>query len=164
LDGFIDAAILAISKQALINGSGGPFPPVVRFALPFSSGFEFTVWPAYAPPGGGPLLANNGTQFFVSSHFVTTTEHTLAIWALTNTRSLNFPLPDVNISAIVVDTQPYHFPTQPAVQKTGFHRSALHWASRWKGWTRAISGLFRQPFLQVDCGRRSLRKCWTQEG
>jgi hypothetical protein len=120
-DGFIDAAILAISKQALINGSGGPFPPVVRFALPFSSGFEFTIFPAYTPPGGGPLLANNGTQFFVSSHFVTTTEHTLAIWALTNTRSLNFPLPDLNLSAIVVDTQPYHFPVVPAVQKTGFH-------------------------------------------
>jgi hypothetical protein len=121
IDDFIDAAILAISKQALINGSGGPFPPVVRFPLPFSSGFEFTIFPAYTPPGGGPLLANGGTQFFVSSHFVTTTEHTLAIWALTNTRSLNFPLPDLNISAIVVDTQPYHFPTVPAVQKTGFH-------------------------------------------
>src|SRR6266567_4861452 len=120
-DGFIDAAILAISKQALINGSGGPFPPVVRFALPFLSGFEFTIFPAYTPPGGGPLLVNGGTQFFVSSHFVTTTEHTLAIWALTNTRSLNFPLPALNIGAIVVDTQPYHLPVVPAVQKTGFH-------------------------------------------
>jgi hypothetical protein len=120
LDGFIDAAILAISKKALINGSGGAFPPVVRFPLPFSSGFEFTVFPAYTPPGGGPLLANGGTQFFVSSHFVTTTEHTLAMWALTNTRSLNFPLPDLNLSAVVVNTQPYHFPA-PAVQKKGFH-------------------------------------------
>ena len=45
LDGFIDAAILAISKQDLINGSGGSFPRVVRFPLPFSSGFEFTVFP-----------------------------------------------------------------------------------------------------------------------
>ena len=117
---FIDAAILAISKKDLING-GGPVSRVVRFPLPFSSGFEFTIFPAYTPPGGGPLLANGGTQFFVSSHSVTTTEHTLAIWALTNTRSLNFPLPDLNLSAIVVDTQPYHLPVVPAVQKTGFH-------------------------------------------
>ena len=118
---FIDAAILAISKQALIAGGGGSFPPVVRFPLPFSSGFEFTVFPAYTPPGGGPLLSNGGTQFFVSSHFVATTEHTLAIWALTNTRSLNFPTPDLHLSAVVVNTQPYHFPERPAEQKPGFH-------------------------------------------
>ena len=118
---FIDAAILAISKQTLITGGGGGFPPVVRFPLPFSSGFEFTVFPAYTPPGGGPLLANGGTQFFVSSHFVTTTEHTLAIWALTNTRSLNFPTPDLHLSAVEVNTQPYHLPERPAEQKPGFH-------------------------------------------
>ncbi len=121
VDGFIDAAILAISKNDLINGSGGNFPRVVRFPLPFSSGFEFTVFPAYTPPGGGPLLANGGTQFFVSSHFVTTSEHTLALWALTNTKSLDTPTPDLNLSAVVVDTQPYHFPTVPVVQKKGFH-------------------------------------------
>ena len=120
-DGFIDAAILAISKQDLINGSGGSFPNVVRFPLPSSSGFEFTVFPAYTPPGGGPLLANGGTQFFVSSHFVSTSEHTLALWALTNTKSLDTATPDLNLSAVVVDTQPYHFPTVPAVQKKGFH-------------------------------------------
>ena len=120
-DGFIDAAILAISKQDLINGSGGSFPNVVRFPLPSSSGFEFTVFPAYTPPSGGPLLANGGTQFFVSSHFVSTSEHTLALWALTNTKSLDTATPDLNLSAVVVDTQPYHFPTVPAVQKKGFH-------------------------------------------
>src|SRR5947208_11780328 len=99
-DGFIDAAILAISKQDLINGSGGSFPNVVRFPLPSSSGFEFTVFPAYTPPGGGPLLANGGTQFFVSSHFVNTTEHTVAVWALTNTSSLNSANPDLDLSSV----------------------------------------------------------------
>ena len=121
LDGFIDAAILAVSKNDLINGSGGSFPRVVRFPLPFSSGFEFTVFPAYTPPGGGPLLANGGTQFFVSSHFVTNNEHTLAIWALTNTSSLDSATPNLDLSAVVVETQPYHFPTIAAVQKKGFH-------------------------------------------
>ena len=121
LDGFIDAAILAVSKNDLINGSGGIFPRVVRFPLPFSSGFEFTVFPAYTPPGGGPLLANGGTQFFVSSHFVNTTEHSLAIWALTNTSSLDSVNPNLNLRAVVVETQPFHFPTTAAVQKKGFH-------------------------------------------
>src|SRR5437763_758890 len=121
IDGFIDAAILAISKNDLINGAGGSFPRVVRFPLPFSSGFEFTVFPAYTPPGGGPVLANGGTQFFVSSHFVMTNEHTLAIWALTNTSSLDSATPNLDLSAIVVEVQPFHFPTFAAVQKKGFH-------------------------------------------
>ena len=121
LDGFIDAAILAVSKNDLINGSGGTFPRVVRFPLPFSSGFEFTVFPAYTPPGGGPLLANGGTQFFVSSHFVNTTEHTVAVWALTNTSSLDSTNPNLDLRAVVVETQPFHFPTTAAVQKKGFH-------------------------------------------
>lgn len=121
IDGFIDAAILAISKNDLINGAGGSFPRVVRFPLPFSSGFEFTVFPAYTPPGGGPLLANGGTQFFVSSHFVMNNEHTMAIWALTNTSSLDSATPNLDLSAVVVDVQPFHFPTIPAVQKKGFH-------------------------------------------
>jgi hypothetical protein len=120
-DGFIDAAIIAVSKNDLINGSGGSFPRVVRFPLPFSSGFEFTVFPAYTPPGGGPLLANGGTQFFLSSHFVTNNEHTLAIWALTNTSSLDSATPNLDLSAVVVETQTFHFPTLPAVQKRGFH-------------------------------------------
>jgi len=121
LDGFIDAAIVAVSKNDLINGSGGTFPRVVRFPLPFSSGFEFTVFPAYTPPGGGPLLANGGTQFFVSSHFVNTTEHTMAVWALTNTSSLDSANPNLALRAVVVETQPFHFPTTGAVQKKGFH-------------------------------------------
>ena len=121
LDGFIDAAIIAVSKNDLINGSGGAFPRAVRFPLPFSSGFEFTVWPAYTPPGGGPLLTNGGTQFFVSSHFVNTTEHSVAVWALTNTSSLNSINPNLNLRAVAVETQAFHFPTTAAVQKKGFH-------------------------------------------
>jgi hypothetical protein len=121
LDGFIDAAIVAVSKNDLIDGNGGTFPRVVRFPLPFSSGFEFTVFPAYTPPGGGPLLANGGTQFFVSSHFVTNNEHTMAVWALTNTSSLDSANPNLDLRAVVVETQPYHFPTTGAVQKKGFH-------------------------------------------
>ena len=138
MDDFIDAAILAVSKQALINGSGGNFPRVVRFALPFSSGFEFTVFPAYTPPGCGPLLTNNGTQFFVSSHFVNTTENSLALWALTNTRSLDSLTPDLNLSAVAVNTQASIFRHEQRFRRAVFIRLALHWANRWKSWTLAI--------------------------
>jgi hypothetical protein len=116
---FIDAAIVAISKDALVKGSGGAAPPVVRFALPFISGYEFTVFPAYPAPDTGPVLANGGTQFFVSSHFVNTTEHSLAVWALTNTSSLAGS-PALSLQAVAVNTQPFHFPS-PATQKPGFH-------------------------------------------
>jgi len=120
-DGFIGAAILAISKQDLINGTGGSFPRVVRFPLRFSSGFEFTVFPAYTPPGGGPVLTNGGTQYFVSSRAVNTNEQTVAVWALTNTSSIDSPTPHLDLSAVVVETQPYHLPLIAVEQKEGFH-------------------------------------------
>src|SRR5207248_9387732 len=117
---FIEAAILAISKNALVEGSGGAPPPVVRFALPFVSGYEFTVFPAYPAPDTGPFLTNGGTQYFVRSHFTMTTEHSLAVWALTNTSSVNNSNPALNLQAVAVNTKAYHFPS-PAVQKRGFH-------------------------------------------
>jgi hypothetical protein len=61
LDGYIGTAILAVSKAALINGGGGSAPRrVQRFAIPFSTGFEFRLWPAYLPPGQTPVLSNGG--------------------------------------------------------------------------------------------------------
>jgi hypothetical protein len=105
----------------LINGSGGNPPhPVIRFALPFTSGFEFDVFPAWAPPGSGPDLSNGGTQYFVSSQFVQNIEHQLAVWALTNTSSLETSHPALSLSAVAVDTQTYQYPNAPATQKGGF--------------------------------------------
>jgi hypothetical protein len=120
LDGFIGAAIIAVSKDALISGSGGKPPRTVRFALPFASGFEFDIWPAYTPPGSGPVLSNGGTQFFVSSEFVSNNENQMAVWALTNTSSLDTK-PALTLSATAVMTQAYHFPSTPLQQKRGFY-------------------------------------------
>jgi hypothetical protein len=116
---FIDAAITAISKQALVTGSGGAPPPVIRFALPYVFGYEFTVFPAYPAPDTGPILANGGTQYFVSSRSVNTTEHSLAVWALTNTSSLD-TTPALALQALAVNTLAYHLPSTGAVQKNGF--------------------------------------------
>ena len=116
---FIDAAITAISKKALVTGSGGAPPPVIRFALQYVFGYEFTVFPAYPAPDTGPVLANGGTQYFVSSRSVNTTEHSLAVWALTNTRSLD-TTPALTLQAVAVNTVAYHLPSTGAVQKNGF--------------------------------------------
>ncbi len=117
---FIGATITAISKQDLITGSGGA-PTVVRFQLPFLTGFEFTVFPAYVPPGTGPVLGNGGTQFFVSSNIRNTTNQGLAVWALTNTKSLDSATPALSLQAVAVDTQAYHYSPRGSTQKNGFH-------------------------------------------
>jgi hypothetical protein len=119
--GFIGAAIIAVSKTALIEGTGGNPPTTVRFRLPFVFGFEFDVFPAYTPPGQPYILTNGGTQLFVSSQFVQDVEHQMAVWALANTSSLETSSPALFLSATVVNTQTYRFPALKVVQKNGFH-------------------------------------------
>ncbi|MFL6353686.1 MAG: hypothetical protein ACJ74Z_17800 [Bryobacteraceae bacterium] len=122
LDGFIGGAILAVSKAALINGDGGPAPRrVQRFALPFQTGFEFRIWPAYIPPGQTPVLTNGGTEYFLSSNVAGNNGHQIAVWAVTNTSSLNTPTPNVRLKMTVVDTRAYHNPNFGVPQKDGFH-------------------------------------------
>jgi hypothetical protein len=64
-DGYIGTAIVAVSKDALINNGGGSAPRrVQRFGIPFQTGFEYRVWPAYIPPRQSPVLTNGGTEYF----------------------------------------------------------------------------------------------------
>ena len=114
--GFIGAAIFAISKQALITGGN---PAVTRFALPFQTGYEFTVFPANTPPNAQPFLNQGGVEFFVSARFVNDTEKSLAVWALVNTSSLD-STPSLTLQMTTVKTQAYNFPSQEAEQKEGF--------------------------------------------
>jgi hypothetical protein len=120
LDGFIGTAIIAMSKSALING-GNTRPPVQRFALPFQTGFEFRIWPAYIPPGQTPVLANNGTEYFLSSNLGFDSFNQIAVWALTNTSSLNSANPNLHLKMTTVNTRVYHFPDFSVPQKNGFH-------------------------------------------
>ena len=119
---FVGSAIFAFSKQRLVsgNGSGGSHPGVTRITLPFQTGFEFTVFPATTPPGTEPFLGNNGTEFFVSSKFVRSTEQGLSVWALTNTKSLETDSPSLHLKRDRVATQTYIFPSQSVRQKEGF--------------------------------------------
>jgi hypothetical protein len=119
LDGFIGTAIVAMSKSDLLNG--GPRPPVQRFAIPFQTGFEFRIWPAYIPPGQTPVLANGGTEYFLSSNLGFDSFNQIAVWALTNTSSLNSANPNLHLKMTTVTTRVYHFPDFSVPQKDGFH-------------------------------------------
>ncbi len=123
-DGFIDTAIIAISKDALIkNGGGTPPRRVQRFAVPFNSagGFEFRIYPAYIPPGQTPVLTNGGTEYFLSSNVAVNNADQIAVWALTNTSSLNTATPALRLKMTLVNTRDYHFPNFGVPQKDGFH-------------------------------------------
>ena len=85
---FNDAVILAISKADL--AAGVATPATDRFVLQYFSGYEFAIQPATTPPGASPFLANGGLEFFVSSYSVGF-DNNLAVWALSNTASLQAP-------------------------------------------------------------------------
>ena len=145
IDGFIGGAILAVSKAALINGDGGPAPRrVQRFALPFQTGFEFRIWPAYIPPGQTPVLTNGGTEYFLSSNTLGNNGHEIAVWALTNTSSLNTPTPNVRLKMTVVDTRAYHFPNFGVPQKDGFH---------------PLGASLGEPVEKLDAGNDTISSC-----
>lgn len=120
--GFVGTAIFSFSKQRLVSGhgSGGSHPGVTRITLPFQTGFEFTVFPATTPPDSEPFLGNNGTEFFVSSKFVRSSEQGVSVWALTNTKSLETDSPNLHLKRDRVGTQTYNFPSQSVRQKEGF--------------------------------------------
>jgi hypothetical protein len=142
LDGFIGTAIVAISKSDLING--GARPPVQRFALSFQTGFEFRIWPAYIPPGQTPVLANNGTEYFLSSNVGFDSFNQIAVWALTNTRSLNSANPNLHLKMTTVNTRVYNFPDFSVPQKKGFH---------------PLGASMGFPVADLDAGVNSISSC-----
>jgi hypothetical protein len=109
------ANILAISKTAL--AAGAATPTVVKFEIPFVSGYEFTIQPATTPPGASYFLADGGLEYFVSS-LMASTDSNLALWAMTNTASLTTASPNLALTTTTVPTLTYSLPN-PATQKKG---------------------------------------------
>ena len=122
---FNGAQVYAISKQGLESGSGGK---VVHInAGPFlleAGGLAFSIQPATAPGANGNELANGGTEYFVSDLDFTaapalgTRANRLAVWALTNTQSLDDHHPSVSLSDVVINSELYVQPPN-AEQKPG---------------------------------------------
>jgi hypothetical protein len=105
---FRGTQLYAISKQALVTGTPPTITAVRIHNLIFDNSFAFfSIQPASVPPGGSFESGNGGTEYFVSSLDVTGTlaDH-LAVWALTNTNSLN-TTPDLHLSFGFTTTQVY---------------------------------------------------------
>jgi len=117
---FNGAQIYAISKADLVSGVAAPTMVQIDTSgvqLP-EGGIANSVQPAASPTG---LIesANGGTEYFMMSldfsRVLIIPRHSspvssIAVWALTNTSSLNSPNPAVSLSHVVLGTQVYGQP------------------------------------------------------
>jgi hypothetical protein len=113
-NGFNGAQVYAMSKAKL---AAGMTPTVVQFSgLPLAEGPAYTLQPAITAQGGAHVTANNGTEYFLSAlDFNATLDNRIAVWALTNTASLENAVPSVALQSAVLDSQVYGQP--PDVQQ-----------------------------------------------
>lgn len=115
--GFNGAQVYAMSKTKL---AAGTTPPVAVFSgLPLAEGPAYTLQPAITAQGGAHDTARNGTEYFLSAlDFTGTLDNRIAVWALTNTRSLNDTVPKLALQSKVLASQVYGQPPD-VVQKPG---------------------------------------------
>src|SRR5262249_10344544 len=72
------------------------------------------------PPGGPFARSSGGTEFLLSSlDFFGALDNRLAVWALTNTSSLNSSSPSLELLHVVIHSETYGQPTSNASQKDG---------------------------------------------
>jgi hypothetical protein len=118
--GFNGAQIYAIQKSALIAGTT---PNVERFEgtqgpVPFAStnyqdGIPYSLQPTLSPSAADFATANSGTEYlfgaleFGKKPFQL--DNRLAVWALTNTGSLN-STPDIHVKDSIVNSEVYGLP------------------------------------------------------
>src|ERR1035437_7918966 len=105
---YVDAAILTLSKAALVNGA--PAPTAYQFLLPYNTGYEFAIQPAATPPGAANFVASGGLEFFASTLSRSAFNGGVALWAMRNTRSMATSSPNPILSQIVISTLSYTFP------------------------------------------------------
>ncbi|HEV2249812.1 MAG TPA: hypothetical protein VGT60_04815 [Candidatus Limnocylindria bacterium] len=115
--GFNGAQIYALSKAQLAAGDAtitmqhiDTFGAVRAPSDAGSTQPGFTVWPAQSPGAGSFDRNDNGTEYFLSSNAADEATHPVAgfggtyvgnqivVWALTNTRSLNGPTPNLALA------------------------------------------------------------------
>ena len=115
--GFNGAQIYALSKRQL---AAGIMPTVVHIdGGRLEEGPSYSVQPATSPGLGGDDDDASGAEFFLSAlDFEGTLDNRIAVWTLTNTRSLSAAAPDVTLSHIVIESQVYGQPPN-ADQRVG---------------------------------------------
>lgn len=122
---FNGAQLYAMSKRGLANGI---LPTIVHIdtgsiPTPSRDAMAGAVWssiqPATTPAGDDYASRFGGTEYFLSSlDFNGTVDNRIAVWAMTNTRSLTKASPSIQLSLQVIPTELYALPN-PAVQRTG---------------------------------------------
>jgi|GEM_PF-396530 len=127
-NGFNGAQIYAISKQGLVAAADGGRAPAAYHidagAIPTPDGADTCCWYSIQPAIGSlsqdpNTVSGDGVEFFLSAlDFSGTVDNRLAVWALTNTRSLTTPSPALHLSLQVIAAQAYGYPG-PAQQKAG---------------------------------------------
>jgi hypothetical protein len=103
---FVDATIVAISKKAL--GAGAALPTAYRYILKQFTGYESTIFPATTPPGANYFVASKGVEYFVSS--LPLMGNHLAVWAMSNTSSLDTADPKPALTQTIIDSLSYIAP------------------------------------------------------
>lgn len=113
--GFNGTQIYALSKAFLAEGG---LPTVVHFsALPLAEGIAYSVQPANSLRYR--TESNGGVEYFLSSlQFTGILDNRIAVWAMTNTRSLTDLHPAVKLRKNILTSEVYGQPP-PAVQNPG---------------------------------------------
>jgi hypothetical protein len=114
--GFNGSQLYAMSKSALVAGT----PPVVVHidvggtvpVAPQDSGNAwYSIQPATSPISGQFSQAGNGTEFFLSAlDFNGALDNRVAVWAMSNTSSLNTSSPAVTLQYVVIGSEVYGTP------------------------------------------------------
>jgi hypothetical protein len=121
------AQVYALSKDKLIHGQLGPVVAFDSASVPVPAGSGTSaIWsslqPAHSPPGDHSTPPAGGAEFFLSQlDFGMAQDSRVAVWALTNTASLNSASPSLQLRHAVVNTlngATYKFPAS-ADQKNG---------------------------------------------
>ncbi len=122
--GYDGAQVYAFSKTGLETGANTAAVHIDAGPMLLSfGGLAYTVQPA-TTPAAHDETANNGTEYFLSgldfgvAPARGTRETRLAVWALTNTASLNGATPAVTLTNVVINTELYAQPPN-ATQKKG---------------------------------------------
>lgn len=107
--GFNGAIVYAMSKTALAAGSLGT---VVMFHQPtLAEGQAYSLQPATTPPGAAYATEHNGTEYFLSAlEFTGGLDNRIALWALTNSASLDDATPAVRMQLKVLGSEVYGAP------------------------------------------------------
>lgn len=119
--GFNGAQVYAISKEELAEGETSPVVHLDN--LPFPEGIPFSLQPAVTrsrfPKDFDGDDDDHGVEFLLSVPDITLLfDNRLAVWSLTNTRSLHSNHPHLNLAHVVIPSETFGVPND-AEQKAG---------------------------------------------